>query len=381
MLLHLVHDDKVVPRMITQFEEVCPGNNIYLCLLRACDNFNLKYLKGNPYVVRSDSDEIRNIPWKKIDKICIHYLSFSKLRYFWKLRFKYNLNRCKIIWFIWSGDIYDILERKGFQLYTNDNSFLQIRKPSLNGSFSIKSFIKEVTITIRNFIADFSMCYFIDRKFDYIVCNSNDEYELFKKYISFSKCKELLRFGYYPLEDTLGALIDENIKGDSIIIGNSASESNNHEYVLSIIEHLNFGDRKVYVPLSYGNDVKYINIVEKKYRCNLSNAVILKDFLPLEKYHNLLMSCSTFIYGNIRSEAWGNILVALYLGGKVYVSEKSFLSKYLKTEGYKFYILEKIEETFNLELTEEEKSNNREIAIETWSHSQNIKNVEYICSR
>ena len=105
---------------------------------------------------------------------------------------------------------------------------------------------------------------------------------------------------------------------------------------------------------------------------------VLDDFEST--YNKLLLSCSSFIYGSYRSEGWGNMLVALYLGGKVYVSEKSFLSRYLKTEGYKFFITESIKDTFNTPLTETEIENNRQVAMKAWSREQNKKNIEYICN-
>ena len=377
MILHLIHDDKVLPRMISQFEEVCPGNNVYLCVIRDCDKNNLKFLKDNPYVIRSDSNEVGNIAWERIDKICIHYLSISKLKYLLKLYYKYGLKNRKIIWFMWGGDIYDILERKGYKLYSNENSYFKIRRSNNNGLKSFRTFFKECASKIHICIAVFVICYFLDKIIDYIVCNSKDEFDIFKKYINFSRCKELLKYNYYPIEDTLGSLLDKNINGNAIIIGNSASESNNHEYILNIIKNLDFDNRKIYVPLSYGKDEEYISIIKEKFY-KLPNTVILKDFLPLEEYHELLMSCSTFIYGNFRQEAWGNILVALYLGGKVYISEKSVLSKSLRAAGYKIFITENIKETFNIELTEEEKKKNRSIAMQTCSREKNKKNIEYI---
>lgn len=376
MLLHIVHDDKIIPRMISQFEEVCPGNSVYLCLKRLCDSDNLSFLKGNSKVIWSDSADVQSIPWHKIDKICIHYLNLSKLKYYWKLRIKYNLHKCKVIWFIWSGDVYDILERRGFNLYSNDNSYLKIRDKN---DHTLISSLNNLSNKSRRIISDLALRHFMDKRVDYLVCNSQDEYNLFSRYISFSRCKELLKYTYYPLEDTLGTLIDKKIYGDSIIIGNSASESNNHEYILSFIDKLDFGDRKIYVPLSYGRDLEYINIIEEKYR-RLPNVVIMRDFLPLDDYNKLLTSCNFFVYGNYRSEGWGNILVALYLGGKVYVSEKSFLSLYLEKEGYKFFKTEKITETFNIELTEEEVFRNRQIAMQSCSREQNKINIEYICS-
>lgn len=378
MILHLIHDDKVLPRMIAQFEEVCPGNNIYLCVIRACDSNNLRFLQDNPYVVRSDSEEVGSIPWNNIDKICIHYLSFSKIKYFLRLLYKHHLVKCKVIWIIWGGDIYDILERRGFNQYSADNSFLSIRTSDRSGDWGFKSVLRSISSRIRTCITDLALSLFIDKRVDYIVC-TEEEYDLFTRYLRFSKCADLLKYNYYPIEDTLGSLVDKKISGDSIIVGNSASESNNHEYILGFIDNLELGERILYVPLSYGDDIKYISIIEEKFK-RISNTVILRKFLPLEEYHNLLINCSTFVYGNFRQEAWGNILVALYLGGKVYISENSILSKSLIKAGYKIFITEHIKETFHIELTEEEKDNNRRIAMDSCSREQNRKNIEYICS-
>lgn len=377
MILHLIHDDKVLPRMIAQFEEVCPGNNVYLCVIRTCDSNYLRFLHDNPYVVRSDSEEVESIPWENIDKICIHYLSFSKIRCYLRMLYKHHLDKCKVIWIIWGGDIYDVLERRGFNQYSEDNSYLSIRNLYRSGAFSFKSLLRSISSKIHNCITDFAISIFVDKRVDYIVC-TEEEYNLFTRYLRFSKCVGLLKYNYYPIEDTLGTLVDKKISGNSIIVGNSASESNNHEYILGFIDNLEFGDRRVYVPLSYGEDVKYISIIEDKFR-KISNTVILKRFLPLEEYHNLLINCSTFVYGNFRQEAWGNILVALYMGGKVYLSENSILSRTLIKAGYKIFITEHIKETFHIELTEEEKDNNRRIAMDTCSREQNRKNIEYIC--
>lgn len=372
MILHLIHDDrKIIPRMISQFEEVYPGYNIFLCVVRSCDGYKLNYLEHNSLVINSNSEDVSKIPWEKVDKICIHYLNFSKLRYLYKILSKYKLKKCKIIWFIWSGDIYDIIERKGYNLYANNNSYLELRKYKIRG---VCSFIKKTLQTWRTKISDFAICYFIDKRIDYIVCNSIDEFQLFSEYIKFSRCKKLLNFSYYPIEDTLGDLVNKEVNGDSIIIGNSASESNNHEYILQIIQNVDLKGRKIYVPLSYGENANYIKVIEEKYSL-LNNVVIMKDFLPIEQYNSLLLTCNTFVYGNYRSEGWGNILVALYLGGKVYVSKKSFLAKYLAKEGYKFFLTEEIKETLSVKLSQADKIKNRNIAFDTWSR---FKNRQYI---
>ena len=44
---------------------------------------------------------------------------------------------------------------------------------------------------------------------------------------------------------------------------------------------------------------------------------------------NFLLSADVFIYGNWRQEAVGNILIALFIGGKVFLDEKNPLLKIL----------------------------------------------------
>ena len=375
MILHLIHDDAIVPRMISQFEEVYPGNNIYVCV-SVCENKDdLRFLKETTQVIISKSKDISNIPWKEIDKVCFHYLTFKKIRCYYKFCIKYNLKSTKNIWFMWGGDIYDILERKGLNLFSEDNSILKIRKA--NYKKSIKSLIFTLLHGLMRCLTDKCRCYFLDKKIDYIVCNSRFEFELFCKYVSFSKCKDLLRYHYYSLEDTLGNLKDVRVNGNSIIVGNSATASNNHEYILKLLEELDLEDRKIYVPMSYSREENYVKIVEEKFS-HLPNAILLNNFLPLEEYHKLLADCSTFIYGNYRQEAWGNILIALYLGGKVYLSEHSIITKGLKASGFIFFTTEEIKKTFKQELTIEEKETNRNIAMKLFSGGNNKKNIEII---
>lgn len=373
MILHLVHDDKVVPRMISQFEEVNSGNNIYICVSNLKNREDLRFLGNSPNIIMSQNKAISKIPWERVDKVCFHYLSFKKIRYYWELCSKYNISHAKNIWFMWGGDIYDILERKGLKLYHESNTFNQIRKDYNKGIF-VSSRQK-----VRYFFSDYFRCLFFENKFDYVICNSKEEFELFCKYVRFSKCKELLHYHYYPIEDTLGCLIDQKVHGNSVIIGNSASPTNNHEYVVSLLKKTQLSNRRIYIPLSYSINETYIKAVETE--ClGLNDVVLLKKFLPIDDYYKILTECSTFIYGNYRQEGWGNILIALYLGGKVYVSKNSIYPAFLKSMGFKFFITEDLNETYDLELTAKDKENNRSVVLKEFSRDNNIKHIRYICN-
>ena len=70
MILHLVHDDKVIPRMISLFEQYNPHNNYFVCV--SCKNKkSLRFLSDNPNIIMAYSkEEIRE-----------HSRSFSEERF------------------------------------------------------------------------------------------------------------------------------------------------------------------------------------------------------------------------------------------------------------------------------------------------------------
>ena len=272
MILHLVHDDKVVPRMISQFEEVNSGNNIYICVSNLKNREDLRFLGNSPNIIMSQNKAISKIPWERVDKVCFHYLSFKKIRYYWELCSKYNISHAKNIWFMWGGDIYDILERKGLKLYHESNTFNQIRKDYNKGIF-VSSRQK-----VRYFFSDYFRCLFFENKFDYVICNSKEEFELFCKYVRFSKCKELLHYHYYPIEDTLGCLIDQKVHGNSVIIGNSASPTNNHEYVVSLLKKTQLSNMSLYL-LSLNNIINHFNEIKNKINDLKINVKECKDLI------------------------------------------------------------------------------------------------------
>lgn len=136
MILHLVHDDKVIPRMISLFEQYNPHNNYFVCV--SCKNKkSLRFLSDNPNIIMAYSKEETVIDWKTIDKICIHYFDLHKAYYLYIYNFFRQLKNKTIIWFMWGGDIYSRLERYGFKILSDNNSFLTINTLKAQRSFTV----------------------------------------------------------------------------------------------------------------------------------------------------------------------------------------------------------------------------------------------------
>ena len=151
--------------------------------------------------------------------------------------------------------------------------------------------------------------------------------------------------------------------GDSILIGNSATLSNNHLDIFDIIKNTN---SKMIVPLSYGaygyQDYKE-RVIYQGNKLFKDNFHAIKSFLPIQEYDKILMSCNTMIMYHIRQQALGNIYMALYLGMRVFLNKKSITYKYMNDIGMIIFELEKDFDLVGIELNKNQKDINKELVI------------------
>ena len=368
MILHLLTDEKVCPRAIRLFEECNAHGNIFVVFNGIKKEWSFVSKADN--IISCHSSEVKSLDWKSIDKVLIHYLDPQKMNFV----LSHPLKDKTIIWMMWGGDIYNkYLYKLGFKLYASGNSSLNIDEFK-NKSFKRLRKLKQILLSPYYF---YLQKWFMKNKIDYIV-TSDTELDLIKKYVVFKRLKSNLQFSYYPIEDVLGRLKDCHAKGNKIIIGNSCSFSNNHEYVLEQIKKINLSSFEIVVPLNYGVNVEYKDIVAKKYRATL-NATILEEFLPLDEYNRLMSQAVTCIYGNFRQEAWGNILIGLYLGSKIYLSGQNPLLEQCRRYGFVVFELEDIQRTFANILSDDDKEHNRMLALSLFSSKKNKEYIQAIC--
>lgn len=126
---------------------------------------------------------------------------------------------------------------------------------------------------------------------------------------------------------------DETLVGDNVLIGNSATITNNHFEVFEKLKKIPLGERKVYCPLSYGDREYAEEVVFRGTEAFGANFVPLQSFLPLIEYKKILHSCGFVFMNHDRSQASDNILINLSSGAKVFMSEKSSLYAYFRHLG------------------------------------------------
>lgn len=367
MRLHIVPDEKVINRSIELFEEVFPDENTFIVLV--CKGLRSpKYVKkdfGNVLFLEYDTKLFWNAVGdiNRYQSIIIHFLSGDSVNF---------LNRIKhhnIYWIAWGADLYSgLLEERGYKLYESVDILWRISK------WKIPYFIYKLVYKIRRKINTDKMLTGAKKVHYFVPDSMYDEYPLLLSYYPELAHLEYRDFFYYPIDDILGEdLINTTSIGRSVIIGNSSSPTGNHLSVISYLRNFSLGDKDIIVPLSYGNK-SYAALVEQEGMYAFGkNFKVVKNFLLLDDYNQLLLSANIFIYGNWRQEAVGNILIALYLGGKVFLDKRNPLLNFYKSLGLTLFDIEELsDEHLNSKLSSETINDNRKILKQFYSKERLI---------
>lgn len=359
MILHLAYDEKVINRCIDNFEAVYPDENKFVILLK--DESQPK-LATHPKAIscKYNSKEF----WETIGdvsqykSIVLHLLSEESADFVSKVCHP------NIYWIEWGGDLYNqLLQVRGFKIYYDKDiswKMSHVRLPhflyNIVKTTSLKLNAKKIVKAAK--------------KIKYFVPDSMyDEVEIIKQYYPELSHLQYKNFFYYPIDEVVQPeLYNKQVEGNNIIIGNSASTSGNHEMVFNKIKGLGIPDSKIICPLSYGNHkyAEYVNYLGSSIWGRKFDG--LMTFMPLDEYNKIFLSANTFIYGNWRQEAVGNILVSLFLGGRVILDIRNPLYSYYQRCGLIIFPLHAVDETnIGVRLSDDEIKHNRSILIDMYS--------------
>lgn len=352
-----MRDEKIINRTISFFEKVYPSENKYIVIYDG----EIKYVQPQENVVFISSasqlaeylDEFSSYKY-----LIIHFLWIDVAV---ALRDVKNDNIC---WIEWGGDLYSqLLQIKGFKLYSSEETARVANQ--VNGFLSpFSTIVNKLRLAYHQYV----MKRFI-RKVKYFIPDSTpDEYPLLLEYYPEFSFLELKEIFYYPINDIMGRLIGEKCYGSNIIVNHSASPTGNHLDVFQLLSKLPLGNRKIIVPVSYGTDSLKEFIIRKGQEILKDNFYPLTEFMSLDEYNKLLLTSNVFIYGHLRQEAVGNILIALFIGGKVFLSSDSPMFTFYKRIGLKLYSLNELNrDSISSPMKEEDVENNRRILTELYS--------------
>ena len=183
-------------------------------------------------------------------------------------------------------------------------------------------------------------------------------------------------FSYYPIEFIVN---NEDLRatGNSILLGNSASYTNNHLELMHFLKEIGVNDRTLKVPLSYGNS-RYAKKIEKKGSSLFgSNFVAIKDYLSLEEYNKCIASCEVVVMNHLRSQGLGSTLAAIYMGARVFLNETE-IYRFFNSIGCKvFAIKDDLEDQLKhgSPLTKETINRNRKLIRDHFSETRIVNDI------
>lgn len=360
MILHIVNDEKFIDRAYKRFEEASPNNNEFM-LISNNKQEQFKYIKNTPITIIS----IYKFLSKKFAKSLINYdfIIIHSLFSDYYLQLIMNADKnIKFVWIGWGADYYKFINsnlylKKTFELY---QSLSQKHKISIKQK--IKQFIMK-----KIFFRDINDKKKVINRINYFVPVLNEEYLLVKN--SFKDFRpKFIDWNYGLTYESLSADLDKRINGSNILIGNSASFTNNHLEAFDRIKKLNIEKRKIIVPLSYGDEIYKNEIIRYGKNIFEDNFYPLVDFIPLNEYYKIISSCSIVVMNHLRQQGMGNIIIMMFLGAKIFLNKENPAYQSLKNMGTIIFSMDELNnENICYNLTQEEIEINKNVLKNIYS--------------
>lgn len=360
MILHLLPDEKFTDYAIAQFS--APEMESEFVLIPYNQMMEQVKLKDRCRIVDYQSPEFKDLVASlgNYTGIILHGMFCPN----WQEYLIKNVpSSVKLAWMFWGGEIYGRPENKDIKYAPITRLALKVRS-LLNPS---KSKVKLQFVP-----------YGLYQRIDFCLTGELEEYEYAKAFLNHPTMQHIW-YTYYDMNATLGSLKSERCNGNNVIVGNSATvECNYFDVIPKLRRHLD-KDQKVVLPLSYGSPW-IMNAVRKYAKFWLGkHAWVLSDFMEREQYNRILQSCSTMIMAQYNPQAQGNILTGLWLGMRVYLSEKSIAYKFFKRLGFVVFSFESEFKKYHYTpLTDDEFEQNRKVLTEWYSAESVMKAVQNV---
>lgn len=338
-VLHICTDEKFIDYAIVNFKNI---DNVVNDFAVITNNKSLKYIKSKDVSIFSTRSFLKDIllgSLRRYDGIVFH-----SMNRFFKLIIKFLPRRVKVCWIGF-----------GFDYYPNNTN---------ENNNSIAKLAKSIII---DKILNLDLSY---RRIDYFCPVLESEFDSVSSQLNLKA--KYVDWNYGSSDKIVENLKDVYVDGDAILLGNSASETNNHIEMLDLFIE-NGEQREIVIPLSYGDKAYARKIILKLENSSL-NYTTLTDYLTQEEYFNILKRCSLVIMNHKRQQAAGNILIMLSLGARVILDRDNPLYEYFSKFG--LYIEDKnsLYKKNEIKLPEDVMRKNKETSLKNFnSKMTNIK--------
>jgi hypothetical protein len=175
---------------------------------------------------------------------------------------------------------------------------------------------------------------------DYFCCWNECDYKLLGKNYPV-KCA-FKNFYYYSLYRPVPAPPTALTGRRKVMVNHSGSSDGNHLTILEKLKNIDHAkDIEILTPLSYGSAETIREVKRFCLDCFGERSQLITEFLPRDKYFEVLKAYPIAIFGHRRQEAAGNIFRLLAAGVKVFLREDNNMLKWLRSRDFIVFSFEK----------------------------------------
>jgi dTDP-N-acetylfucosamine:lipid II N-acetylfucosaminyltransferase len=262
------------------------------------------------------------------------------------------------MFFFWGGEFYE--EPNGY-----DDDFIYDKKTRrwlLKQEFSKHKLPRRPDNFLRHIIKQFSKKANLVKQFElkkqtvqrinYIIYPPNFNYEIEWIKKRFHAPDIIYKEGFYNQNFDFSKRIfqtsnEKEISKKKILVGNSATDTNNHLDCFSWLTKDPFlgEDAEILCPLSYGDDCYKAHILKVGKSTFGDRFKPITNFMDRNSYIRFLSGVDAAVFFHNRSQGFGNIISLITLGKKVYLKPHNPFYIYLKSINVKvFSVLDNLSE-------------------------------------
>jgi len=308
VIVHCSTAEKFIEPFIDVINSAFDSNKHFF-IVREYDKFPTKK-RENVLVLDKNAGKLKKISvylryLNEADKIILHGIFDTSL--VWLLFFQPWLLR-KCYWVMWGGDLYCFQNKRAI--------------------FRAKLFEK-----VRAFVI---------KRMGHFVTYVRGDYELAQNWYGakgqYHECIMYPSNLYkeYAVQPKEGGSV-------SILAGNSADPSNNHSEIFEKLAAYKDENIIIYCPLSYGPEQYVGQVVQKGKELFGEKFIPLLDFMPFDKYLEILGQIDIAVFAHRRQQAMGNAITLLGLGKKVSMRSDVTSWQLFKDIGVKVFDFESLE--------------------------------------
>ena len=397
MYLHLITDEKFIDHAIARFQRIDPGRHQFICLSNS-NQVEFRYLK--------QTDQVSIIEWdslacqqllERLNQYTAVFVHSLISPYFVEVINRADSN-VTFIWIFWGAELW-MLKKFKTKAYLPLTKLLYYQHVLLYRLNKVKLIIRKYTrlllkptgpgriSDLREKWIQFASSFHAKnrdvihaiKRVNYIIPVIKEDYDHLQKMIP---CQAEYLDWNYSVGFPLSQLDDVPMDCQNILIGNSASYTNNHwEMFIKIKKHKSLFN-KIIVPLSYGDPLYRQSILKKGQQILGNQFYPVIEFLPLETYYHLVSNCYLVFFNTIRQQAMGNIVVCLYSGAKVFLRRKNPIYQFLKRQNAVIFSIEDEMKIPLLQhpLSENERSRNKAVIRSLYNEEMMDRKTQKIIS-